>query len=137
MVALDVLDLSLYKSSGSLHYHTHFKMTSLGVPLCLTSGHPFSVHKSWPAANVSRLASTCSSRSNFEMARRVFIDRLEQFKWPREMLRSLQRVPYERLKSGSSDNNGDGREGSTRTWLVMPFHPVWQKAALQPVIERF
>ena len=76
---MHVLDLTVYKglrmTSNKLTYRTHFKKTSLGIPLSVTSGHPHSIHESWMRAELGRISRTSSGLYQFKLGKQILIDR--------------------------------------------------------------
>lgn len=121
------LDISItIRRDGGLRYlelGTHWKLSSLGVPLSADSAQLVHVHKAWRFSELRRIASTCSTFSIFLRNRGIFLSRLaryEEFDWLAEL---LDYDPYtmnklrRRQPSRTTDNSA--------AWIVLPGHPVW------------
>lgn len=121
MVGVDFLDVSVFKVPGTnrLHYHTHWKPSSLGVCLSITSAHLPSVHLSWMCGEIRRIARTCSTRPLFLYSRSVFIDRLRKCFIPTGILEYLQKFdPY-------TKNPTSGRDNQRAIYFALPYHPLF------------
>ncbi len=82
LVGVPFLDLMVYKhpsdGPGRLRHCAYIKPTARHVPLASSSYHHPAIHRSWPVAEIQRMARRCdgiSSRRNFQQAK------LDRFKW--------------------------------------------------------
>ena len=113
----------------------YFKPTSLQVPLSCSSFHNPSVHVSWPFNQLRRLASLCSNETRFQEAKNVFVKRFIDAKEPFCLVSALQKFnPWPINKDGKVIRH---RNASQNKWLVLPYHPVWQKSGLKSEIMKF
>ena len=92
---VDMLDISIFKGSDfswtrRLSYKPHFKKTSLGVPLSVSSCHPRHVHSSWTKAFVDRNSKRSCSREWYLEAKETFLRRLQNFYYPQALVRQLR-----------------------------------------------
>eukprot|EP00747_Dinoflagellata_sp_TGD_P168125 gnl/TRDRNA2_/TRDRNA2_193809_c0_seq1.p1 gnl/TRDRNA2_/TRDRNA2_193809_c0~~gnl/TRDRNA2_/TRDRNA2_193809_c0_seq1.p1 ORF type:complete len:154 (-),score=18.30 gnl/TRDRNA2_/TRDRNA2_193809_c0_seq1:76-537(-) len=71
MVQMVDLDVMLVPGYNRLQYRNHWKPSSLGIPLSWRSGHKFSVHMSWPVAEIHRLAMNSCTHASFLAAKLV------------------------------------------------------------------
>jgi len=113
----------------------YFKPTSLQVPLSCSSFHNPSVHVSWPFSQPRRLASLCSNETRFQEAKDVFVKRFIDAKEPFCLVSAPKKFnPWPINKDGKVIRH---RNASQNKWLVLPYHPVWQKSGLKSEIMKF
>ena len=103
------------EQGGRVAYTVHQKATSQHVPLSEDSGHPTHCHYSWPQAQTGRFRILTSSKSLRAGAVAHFRSWLggrcpsHPYFRPRRPLRR-------------------GTEAARPSWIVLPHHPVWEKA---------
>ena len=81
---ITMLDITFWKdgafaTTGRLQHRVHVKSTSVWTPLAPSSGHSGHVHRSWPATQVARHRSLCSTALAKADAERAFVERLAAF----------------------------------------------------------
>ena len=98
-----------------------WKPTSLGIPLCTTSTHPFSTHRSWPISMIKRLGPISSTRDGALGAKRVLVDRFRAFFAPSALVDMLESTtPSSKQKSSFVSIP---REGHVK-WFLWGYHPA-------------
>jgi hypothetical protein len=82
LVGVPFLDLFVFKSvpegDGLLRHRVHVKPTARHIPLSSSSYHPKGVHKSWPIAEMQRMARRCDVLSTSRFFQE---QKLARFRW--------------------------------------------------------
>ena len=124
---ITMLDITFWKdeafaTTGRLQHRVHVKSTSVWTPLAPSSGHSGHVHRSWPAAQVARHRSLCSTALAKTDAERAFVERLAAFGVVAEPTRGI----------GRSAVPAKADPGS---FLALPWHPSLARAKLARVLQ--
>ena len=119
----------------SLEVFPHFKPTSLQVPLSCSSFHNPSIHVSWPFNQLRRLASLCSNEQRFQEVKKVFLQRFQDAKEPCCLVSALHQ--YNPWPVNKVVQRTDFHPIRDRKWLVLPYHPVWNRSGLKSEIAKF
>ena len=82
----------------------------------MTSCHPFSIHKAWPLAEMRRVYSLASCRSQFFSARNHLVSRRSRFGLTTAVTNALSWHPPLKLER-------EARSSRNVVRLVCPFHP--------------
>lgn len=120
--ACEFLDFEVFKGRafwkrGFLEFRPYRKQTAQHVPLHFESGQPMFVHKSWPKAEIARIASLSSNESIFEAAKSVMLYRFGENHMAKPLLDELSLFSFS--ASRKSVRIGKNRQVS---WLVLPYH---------------
>ncbi len=150
MHCVDFLDLTIWVDDNGLQWRTHWKQTNLGVPLHNSSSHPPSVHFAWAAAEISRIAANSSSAQVFVADRQIFLDRLRVFFMNQRLIQELANLdPFSKLPARklikllsaqgydidvALEDNFSERD---QTYIVLPHHPLWQRAGIAKQLRIF
>ena len=129
------LDVCLKKGedirAGHLTWTPFFKPTSQHLLLCQDSGHAPFVHRSWPRAEIARLAGRSTSQTGFEIARARLIE-----KWSNGPI--SERIIVESLRESFSSlrcrRSKQTRDQVITFWLVLPFHPAWFRSNIRSTL---
>eukprot|EP00973_Karenia_brevis_P091679 12408629-Karenia_brevis.AAC.1 len=117
------LDFTLFKDphvhiNGKLLYKLHDKNTSQKIPLTPTSNHHPNINKSWPVAEVRRIAQLSHSYQQFRADKLRFVNRLKYFFFPEEITRVVEDIdPFLGQRRQ--------RQRPACTWMVLPFSKVF------------
>jgi hypothetical protein len=125
-VSAVMLDVELFKgpqwsATGQLDSILYTKPTSQWIPLSVRSGHPESVHRSWPKGQLARFSRLCTRRADAELLKQRFIQ---------ELIAAGGRPP---------DLNRSPPTRSSRTpssYLVIPYRKEWATACIMAAIRR-
>ena len=75
---VDFLQLKITKQPAQFECEQKFKVTSLGMPLCSTSGHPPHTLSAWPVAFTKAIGSCSTTVAAAYRAKHTFLDRFVQ-----------------------------------------------------------
>jgi len=115
-----MLKVRVTKVGNRFEVNTEWKETSLGMPLCTSSAHPWSCHQSWPIALVKSLRQLSSTRAKAEDAKKVL--------WQRFIDHFSSKIPINLIQS--TDVEGRGRDKRLHhpvqecVWLAVGYHPA-------------
>ena len=155
MEGVEIVDLFVYRqhrASNRLSYHTHFKESSLGIPLNPSSAHNQNIIRSWPIGELDRFAKNSSSHFAFLETRKILVKRLTRFLYPASVIAKIEATdPYfkkvvqkamSKTKSHfetveSTIDIFKPKSGAPTFWFVFPSHPIWEKSGLNKCIESF
>jgi hypothetical protein len=135
--SMSFLDFELIKhkhfdASGQLSFKLFRKPTSQAVPLGGDSIHADSIHKSWPIAEIRRIAKRCS---NYAFFHDEFTSTLER--WGRFNLSnafgdlSLPCI----FNYRTHENKTDGGASRKTFWLVLPYHRSFNAKAIHAFLK--
>ena len=115
-----MLDITMYKgprwrATGYLDYILHAKGTSVWNPLSASSGHPRSVHVSWPQGQFARIRSRFSSSSKCAECIGSFASQMKEAGCIVDISPSQVSAPARRSEPCS--------------WLVLPYRPCFTRLA--------
>jgi hypothetical protein len=130
--SIEFLDLCVYRPQNSsvLHFKPHVKPTSLGIPLSVDSAHVPSICKRWPISYIFRLAMNSSTMSEFAIAKKRFINRLVEHKYPPAYISSFMVCnPWSGVPK-SHNFPQVCRSSKNKMWLCLEGHPLWQSLNL-------
>ena len=134
-----MLDLTLKAvSDGPRHwveFRPHFKPTSLQVPLSTQSFHHWNIHTAWPFNQIRRFAMLSSSRTAYEAAKQLLVQRFVDAGEPRSLVDSLRL--YNPWTSSKSTDACEQLSCPRKLWLVIPYHPVWASSGLCTAISKY
>ena len=136
MWSLSNLDIEIYKNGGRLNWRPFIKATSLGIPLHETSNHHNSLHAAWPTGYLYRLARHSSTYHGYANAKRIFIERLEEYNFCPVIIARLKSLNAF-WRTRRDHVAGEPEERHRRTWLVLPSHPLWHQAGIAAVLNDF
>ena len=98
MEGVEIVDLFVYRqhrASNRLSYCTHFKESSLGIPLNPSSAHNQNMINNWPLGELDRFAKNSSSHFAFLETRKILIKRLVKFLYPASIIAKIETTdPY-------------------------------------------
>ena len=136
LLAVNVLDLTVFKQGTWLSYCPHIKPTSLGVPLHSTSAQISTMHASWPIGYLFRLAKNSACYNSFAKAQLQFVDRLERFHMDPDVIKSVAGLNAFGIlrRSRAAPAPAPAPATPNTTWLVMASHPVWHKASVAKAV---
>ena len=111
----------------------HIKPSSLATPLCFTSSHPPSIHRSWPIGMLKRIAALSSTRRTTTEAMHVFHHWLTTCCPHHIALRDVA----DHLANFTTRHGNSSRpmRCSSISWLVLPFKYQWTRAGLIPFLK--
>ncbi len=118
-----MLDVKIYKGpgfskNGILDFAPFIKPTARHIPLCDTSSHPPSVHRSWPISEMARLRKRSLYSSSFGLFQHLKIKRFAHFFMHPGILRRCREWRKLRIY-GPKPENLRGRVFR----LIVPWHP--------------
>lgn len=148
------LHVYVYKTDDDptkLSFRPHFKPSSQGIVVHHSSGHPQSLHHSWPLAFDKRLAHNSSSAIAYQHAKTFFIDRMIRADLSASVIEKVKqqndfrpRVPEQLDPSDSifgflpeTQPAEVPRPPSPPLWLVLRAHPIWLRTKLVTVMASF
>ena len=113
--------------------------TSLGVPLTQKSGHPPTICKSWPMAELRRVGTLCSSNKTYEENRTMMVDRLRKYGYSQEILRSMENY-YPWLAEINKNKTEmktkvDPEKEITKIRFITGYHPTTAKVIRKAIRE--
>jgi hypothetical protein len=135
-----MLKLVVYMRDGVVHTRTAFKPNSLGVPLDSTSAHHSHVHAAWPAATLRSALRLCSPARDTKLTSGKFINRFSWFSAPSSLISRLNDVVAREVNIfslGRRTPHLKERSDKSISWVVLPYHPVWQLCKVYSSISRF
>ena len=123
-----------WRGTRRLDTRVFFKPTGLGICLGHDSGHPESVHQSWPCGRFNSFASKCTSQESLINAQQRFISDLMRASSRHPALNKLRSsIGRPRVLKSKSDAADTWRP---RSWLVIQFSKVWTDAKLGGIAKR-
>jgi hypothetical protein len=132
-VGVPMLDVFLFVQDGCVQYRPFFKPTLNKFPLLQHSAHAPSVHLSWPAAELRRIARNSSTNAIFLDAKRTFLSYLLDGGIHEDLISQL-RSTNQYLLCKSSLMSADAQLASI-TRIVVPYHPALRGAGLLSAIK--
>ena len=136
LVGVPFLDFFVFKSNpaglGRLRHRVFIKKTARHVPLASSSYHPRAVHRSWPVAEVQRMARRCDDLCTGRLFQKQKLDRFAWFLLDPEILELCKAW---RAKQGSRSaqlalNSGRAQPSRKTCKLILPFRRVLVSKAL-------
>lgn len=126
---VDFLSVGVSFKNGAFETKPVLKVS--GTPLSCTSAHASSV-KAWPVTYLKNLAGLCSDESVYETVKKEFVKTFINMSSP-SFVSVLNSVEYEqcmakRVKS-ERHSRGHGSDAAVM-WLVLPYHPAFEKAGM-------
>ena len=122
-----MLDVVLTKRQSGIGVTMHAKPTVQGIPLCSTSMHSTSIHKSWPNARVRHYNKICTDSYGSKVAIGRFRYKMRKYVplhvWLENHVRTPGIFPDRKLESESS-------------WIVMPFHRCFEIPLVRQSLAR-
>ena len=131
-----MLDVNLsrgerYRSLGVLDTSMDFKASLQGVPLSSSAWHPPFVHSSWPRGREIHFERLCSSLAFVSEALQRFRSTMVNLVPEHTYNNSSSRRP-----ARTSNTSGPVPDGTTFSWLVMPFHPALYRQGMSGIASR-
>ena len=115
---------------GSLSFRLYFKPTSQHIPLSQDSGHSPAVHRSWPKAEIGRIARRSSSEVAFNKAKNQLCDRWQSNFMDSTVVTHLRTISFSDTRCCKPAT----RDGCRHVWLVLPYNPCWCHSELFNII---
>lgn len=137
LVGVEFLDAFIYKAedvmvTNRLTVRVHWKESALGIPLSMRSAHPTSALHEWKFTEIQRCAKNCNTYRDFDLSRSVLLQRLSRHHEDAEMLSLL--TNYDPYTARVLRERG-GAPKPKSLWLVIPFHPCWQRSGLNKALR--
>ena len=117
--------------AGHLAWSPFFKPTSQHLPLCQDSGHAPFVHRSWPRAEMARLAGRSTSQTAFETARAILLEKWSKGYISESVITEAFRESFSSLRCRKAKRTKDQL---LTFWLVLPFHPAWFRSNIRSML---
>ena len=102
----------------------------LGPPLSTDSGHPWHVHKAWPAATLKTQMMLCSKDSDKVLHKKQYIERFVQHHSPPWLIANLHDVTVKPRRD-------EGKHAEKAEWCILSYHPVLTAARFAKRITSF
>ena len=137
---MSFLDIEVFKDerfykSGQLNYKLFRKPTNQAVPLGRGSMHHDSIHKSWPLAELGRIAKRSGNPKVFSDAVANTVNRWHLHDLDFDLSSMCQRSFYNAKHSNVSLTSPSKQ--SRICWLVMPYHDSFHLARVRRTLCAF
>ena len=128
-VKVSMLDVTVTHGQGFLEIAPIVKIK--GPPLSNESGHPFTIHASWPISTGRNIFALASSRDLGIAAVDRFLSNFLEHHYSSKWIASVREAILSDAPPKSKDSRMD------RTWIVLNYHPVWSLVKWGKVIKDF
>ena len=125
--SVDFLAMSLSTAHGVVHARPRSRPHDL--PLTPSSAHPVASHASWAVSFVHGLGLLCNRGADHQCCIDSFYRCLFNAGWPQHLLH--------RIRSTVDHAPSRLRTKQAYTWLVLPFHPLWEKSEVRQQVAAF
>ena len=105
----------------------YFKASSMHTILSSQSAHPVGIHLSWPSARLKTFVRLSSRKSDSREAKRFFLEQMLQNCSDHISSNDILYPAYSMTPLKSRDKN---------SWIVLPFHPIFEKSGISKLCRR-
>ena len=135
-----MLDFIVAKDKAGLRTEAFVKPSD-AILLRSDSAHASSVHKSWPAGNMKRMADICSTRRGYQRARAQLLDRYERNNLDKGVVENASKAcpmrvqPHDWKPFTGSVGDSPKIQKVPKTWIPIPFHPLYNQCGINHVLK--